>query len=209
MAAALTLLPKRYASKVRVQGECWIWTGCILKKTGYGRIHLTVNGKAVMMLAHRAVYELLVGPIPEGMTLDHKCHDPKVCRVGTACPHRACINPAHLEPATGKANTLRSGGPTAINAAKVVCIKGHPLVWNGRQRLCEICSKETIRRYHLSLPKDLAPKVPATHCRRGHAFTPENTNINHGSQHCRVCSKIRMDKFLIKKRRMLDGTAQD
>lgn len=48
-------------------------------------------------MAHRVAYELWVGPIPEGMELDHRC---KV---------RACINPAHLEPVTHAENMRRLG----------------------------------------------------------------------------------------------------
>ncbi|GAA2699931.1 HNH endonuclease signature motif containing protein [Nonomuraea recticatena] len=68
-------------------GECVIWTGP-LNDRGYG---LGPRNR----LAHRAIFELEVGPIPEGLTLDH------LCRV------RACVNPAHLEPVTRSVNTRR------------------------------------------------------------------------------------------------------
>lgn len=73
-----------------VETGCWIWLG-ELNRNGYGRV--CVKGKRPV--AHRHVYETLVGPIPEGLLLDH------LCRV------RCCVNPSHLEPVTPKENTLR------------------------------------------------------------------------------------------------------
>lgn len=70
--------------------ECWVWCART-NRNGYGR--LRVGGRELM--AHRLAYEALVGPIPEGLVLDH------LCRV------RLCINPAHLEPVTVRENTLR------------------------------------------------------------------------------------------------------
>lgn len=72
------------------ESGCWIWTG-ELNRNGYGRVWRL--GRRVM--AHRAMYELLVGPIPEGLVLDH------LCRV------RCCVNPKHLEPVTVRENTIR------------------------------------------------------------------------------------------------------
>lgn len=92
--------------------ECWIWTGRI-DKYGYGR-------HSEQRLAHRMVYERLVGPIPPGMTLDHICHDPLVCDGGTSCLHRRCVNPEHLELATRIDNQRRSRP-----AMKTHCKHGH------------------------------------------------------------------------------------
>lgn len=64
-------------------------------------------------LAHRVMYEGLVGPIPAGLTLDHLCRN------------RACCNPEHLEPTTLRENTLRGEAVSAINARKTHCIRGH------------------------------------------------------------------------------------
>lgn len=69
---------------------CWLWTGTI-ERTGYGRFWL--GGR--QEIAHRASYALLIGPIPEGLTIDH------LCRV------RACVNPDHLEPVTLAENIRR------------------------------------------------------------------------------------------------------
>lgn len=94
----------KFWSRVDTGGECWLWKGP-LQKHGYGAI----GGR----LAHRVAYELLKGPIPEGLQLDH------LCRV------RPCVNPEHLEPVTPKTNCLRGFGPGGLNAQKTHCPRGH------------------------------------------------------------------------------------
>jgi len=69
---------------------CWIWTACV-NRDGYGKI--SVSGRD--RVAHRVAYELLVGPIPDGMQLDHLCRT------------LACVNPEHLEPVTPGENQRR------------------------------------------------------------------------------------------------------
>lgn len=80
---------------------------------GYGSIR--VQGKA--RLAHRLAYELLIGPIPHGLVIDH------------LCMNKACCNPYHMEPVTIGENSRRApiSGRAAINAAKTHCDYGHPL----------------------------------------------------------------------------------
>lgn len=68
---------------------CWIWRG--FKVKGYGRA--CVRGRKVV--AHRAVYEEVVGPVPVGCVLDHLCEQP------------ACVNPEHVEPVTRTENCRR------------------------------------------------------------------------------------------------------
>ena len=89
---------------------CWLWDRAI-SQTGYGNI--CVDGK--YRGAHRVVYEALVGPIPEGLHLDHRC------RV------RACVNPNHLEPVSQRENSLRGVGAAAVNARQTHCRHGHEL----------------------------------------------------------------------------------
>lgn len=113
---------KRFWSKVDRRGasECWPWLGYVAP-TGYGQMGIRHRS----VLAHRMAYELLRGPIPAEMDLDHTCHDPAVCFEGTSCPHRRCVNPAHLQPATHRANLLRSNSPAMLNAQKESCDQGH------------------------------------------------------------------------------------
>lgn len=100
----------RLKPKIDATDDCWIWRGST-STVGYGQFH--VWGRLVT--AHRFVYELYVGPIPEGLVLDHLCRN------------RQCVNPAHLEPVTHRINILRGEGAGARNAAKEECPRGHPL----------------------------------------------------------------------------------
>jgi hypothetical protein len=100
---------ERFEACVDRSGQCWMWTGLVLP-CGYGR--LSVDGKQVY--AHRYSYEQTVGPIPEGLELDH------LCRV------RACVNPNHLEPVTRRENIRRGVSVVAANAVKTHCRNGHP-----------------------------------------------------------------------------------
>lgn len=76
--------------KVTFTDECWEWQG-YTNPRGYGQTHIKGAGPMV----HRVVYEGLVGPIPDGMTLDH------------LCKNKVCVNPAHLEPVTRHENSRR------------------------------------------------------------------------------------------------------
>jgi len=92
-----------------VTGDCWTWTGHLLPN-GYGYFWLDGAKDYV----HRVSYRQFVGPIPEGLTIDHLCRN------------RACCNPTHLDPVTQRENNLRSAGFAAIKARQTHCIHGHP-----------------------------------------------------------------------------------
>lgn len=129
-------------------GPCWIWTD-----------KPAVNGYAKFeweqgeVYAHRFVYELLVGPIPEGLDLDH------LCRV------RNCVNPAHLEPVTGRVNTLRGYSPSAQHARQTHCRHGHPFdeantrIDRHGWRICRACeslrSKAQARKHRVARPSNV------------------------------------------------------
>lgn len=83
---------------------CWIWRG--FKVKGYGRV--AVHGRKVV--AHRAVYEEVVGPIPDGYVVDHLCEQP------------ACVNPEHLEPVTRLEN-CRRGRATKLTLDDIRAIR--------------------------------------------------------------------------------------
>lgn len=86
---------------VKEEGGCWIFTG-YKAQYGYGKIARGRRGEG-MALAHRVTYEHLVGPIPGGMLLDHRC------------ARRDCVNPDHLRPTTHKQNNEHQTGPYQTN----------------------------------------------------------------------------------------------
>jgi hypothetical protein len=87
-------LSQRFWAKVDKSGECWEWRAAhVGKPQGYG--YFWMDGG--MHLAHRVAYVLSVGPVPEGMELDHICRN------------RACVRPAHLRVATKKQNMENRG----------------------------------------------------------------------------------------------------
>ena len=129
---------RRLWSKVDKSGDCWIWTGSVTSG-GYGS--LLWNGRARQ--AHQVVYELLVGPIPDGLELDH------LCRV------RHCVNPSHLEPVTRRENVRRGVSPVAVNARKTHCKRGHEFTLENTYarpdgaRVCITCRRtQAMRRYY-------------------------------------------------------------
>jgi len=129
--------PPRFAGMIRIdENGCWIWTKAHFS-TGYPAIR--IEGKKTRR-AHRVAWELCVGPIPEGLQIDH------LCRV------KSCVNPAHLEPVTAKVNAQRAvpfranGGGGPRRAA--YCKRGHPFDQEGVRfsdgrtfRYCYTCNR--------------------------------------------------------------------
>jgi hypothetical protein len=125
---------ERFAEKIRIEGDCWIWTGSASpSRQGTKYAHFWAKGKH--WRACRWAYEFMIGEIPEGLTLDHLCRN------------TLCVNPYHCEPVTLRENILRGFGPTAVNARKLRCIHGHELaganlyVTKTGKRQCKECQR--------------------------------------------------------------------
>lgn len=118
---------------------CWLWVGTDNGK--YGTLGLSIDGTRTSLYAHRLSYEMHVGPIPEGLTIDHLCRVP------------LCVNPDHLEAVTQRENSLRGTGVSAVNARKTHCPKGHPLdgLRTSGRRYCKTCARESMARRRAGL----------------------------------------------------------
>ncbi len=108
------------------RAECWPWRGYIAPN-GYGQFGYR-NGK---VWAHRMTYEDHIGPIPEGMQLDHLCGN----------GHQGCVNPYHLEPVTHAENQRRAAAARIGKTRKC----GHPFVRGESD--CTVCARERAARW--------------------------------------------------------------
>lgn len=136
-------LEERFTEKQDRSGgpmACWPWTGA-LDQNGYGAFW---DGRS-MRKAHRVIYETLVGPVPDGLQLDHLCRN------------RACTNTAHLEPVTARENSMRGETIAAANAAKTHCPVGHEYTPDNTmrsklgKRQCRRCHREWHARKRASM----------------------------------------------------------
>ncbi len=119
---------------VLVESGCWHWTGS-LKTNGYGQINIGAGLSPASV--HRVTYEEFVGPVPDGLELDHLCRN------------RACCNPDHLEPVTRADNVARGARAAGYADSRETCIRGHH--WTpentyrrflGGPRWCRTCKRE-------------------------------------------------------------------
>lgn len=141
----LAVLRDRVWKYVTKTDTCWLWVGA--KDGGrYGIIR--VAGKNIK--AHRATYEILLGKIPDGLTVDHLCRN------------RECVNPDHMELVTNKENILRGTAPSAMFAKRSTCNHGHPfsLENTGRRknpsgRVCRECHRLECAKYRKKSHKAL------------------------------------------------------
>jgi hypothetical protein len=133
---SVTDLTSRIKQRVTVEDRghdtpCWISNRA---QTTNGYTKIWVDG--YFLLTHRLAYQEFVGPIPDGLQIDHLCRQ------------RACCNPDHLEPVTPQENIRR-----APWAQVMVCINGHEFSpantrVNARgDRACKACDRDRAREY--------------------------------------------------------------
>jgi hypothetical protein len=179
-------------------GECWRLPDKVGTPNGNGYVRIYVERKR--WFAHRLAYVMFVGPIPEGLVIDHVCHNQDAtCAGGYTCPHRQCVNPAHLEAVPQGVNALRGLSPAAANARRDTCSEGHPLVASGEpgKRCCPICRrKNRIARGEISGNTHWRDR---TECVNGHPFDTENTWVSTNAKgqvrrRCKTCQRERQRK---------------
>jgi hypothetical protein len=156
-------------------GECWEWCGSRWDR--YGRFY--VHSRAVS--AHRIAFEHFVGPIADGLDIDHLCRN------------TFCVNPRHLEAVTASLNVLRGLAPMRVVQRnhseahrRIVSarMKGRVITSEARRKISE--SRTGRPNNHIWTPERKAALVEKlrriyqaarekTHCKHGHAFTPQNT----------------------------------
>ena len=171
-------LRKRIMDRVQIDpaSGCWIWTG---SKYPSGRGRITVAGRRWTI--YRATYTEWIGPIPEGLVLDH-----------FVCERGECCNPEHVRPATQRENVLRGDTISSRAAAARACPAGHEYSGtnlyirpNGK-RHCRACDREIHRRQRARrVPRE---RALVTHCRAGHEYAGANLYITSaGKRQCRAC----------------------
>lgn len=159
-AAIMALLPppvislspgtlERFVIRITVAGECWRRSASPDAK-GYGQFYF----EGTQRRSHRVSYMMFVGPIQDGLTIDHV--------KARGCQFKDCVRPAHLEAVTSRENTLRSGNMAAIHARATHCPAGHEYTEEntyilkrpgGRTaRQCKTCTKANRTRGAWPLP---------------------------------------------------------
>jgi len=152
---------------------CWEWPGSRCK----GHYGVCSMARKNVMI-HRVVYEHFVGPIPEGLEIDHACHN------------RVCANFEHTSPATPDANKRRQRPYTPSPRREYVNRRSCP---HGFRRIvdCKECTRVTLDRGYLAQKERRKAIPPPTICRNGHDLTGENlvlAKTKHGTKRtCRIC----------------------
>lgn len=114
---------------------CWEFTGATTN--GYGVVGLGGRSAGTAQ-CHRVMYRELVGPVPEGLDLDHLCRN------------HLCCNPEHLEPVTRRENVRRGRRRPGYALAETHCKRGHEFVPENTKtnsstggRICRACNRAT------------------------------------------------------------------
>lgn len=165
-------LPERFQSKFVPEPNtgCWLWTANT-SRDGYGKFSYKGG-----QLAHRFAYEVVKGPIPDGLRIDHLCRQ------------RCCVNPDHLEAVTHRENCIRG----LRGMLTTHCPHGHEYTPENTThnskggRVCRECKRIDGQRRTAARRKNL-PRP--THCARGHEYAV-HAYLYRGKRYCRVCAGI-------------------
>jgi len=117
----------KFWAKVDKTETCWNWTAYVTKY-GYGAFRI---GNAVCP-AHRISYELSMGAIPDGLVIDHLCHN------------KRCVNASHMRIATRKQNGENRSGAQKNSASGIRGVS-----WNSRSRCWVAYVKNNGKQIHL------------------------------------------------------------
>ena len=167
--------------------ECWFWGPFgTVSDDGYGMF--SVDGRSTT--AHRASYEHFVGPIPDGLHVDHLCHTWEPwCPGGPGDHHRRCVYWRHLEPVEPDINAFRGVG------SRMYCTRRHEFTpestytQSSGARGCRTCRDERMREYsHERHPGVL--HGTETHCPQNHLYEGDNLIATpDGRRVCRECKR--------------------
>jgi len=141
-------LVHRFWSNVEKGPGCWEWHGHIVK--GHGTISLL--GKTIY--AHRLSYELAGGEIPDGMQIDHMCHN------------RSCVNPDHLRVVTPKQNNEHRAGSNPNNTSGA-----HGVSWRKDVQKWQVTIKHENKTRHVGYFTDIEDAREAARLKRLELFT--------------------------------------
>lgn len=164
---------------------CWEWQGA---RTGDGYGAQRFRGR--LELTHRISYLLHVGPIPDGLVIDHVCRN------------TICCNPEHLEAVTQGENVRRQ--PRV--SERTHCPQGHGLEGVNAYTTpqgwirCRACRNAASDRWVAKTGG--RPDHARTHCRRGHALDAANTYITpSGRRNCRACRRAAAERYQARQNR--------
>lgn len=157
--------PKRFWAKVDQRGpkDCWEWTAS-LSQEGYGHFTVRDNGKHRPAGAHRVAYQEANGAIPDGMHIDHICHN------------TVCVNPAHLRLATPKQNMEHRKGARSDSRSG---IRG--VMWDADRNSWKAHVKHAGKGFYVGNFPSLAEAVTAVTAKRNELFTHNDADRTIGA----------------------------
>jgi hypothetical protein len=149
-------LQERFWARIEKQEDCWIWRGH-LNSQGYGQFHCRVAGRSGY-LAHRLMYRLVHGEVPDGLYVLHRCDV------------RLCVNPDHLFVGSAADNLRDMVAKGRQSGPRSHCNQGHEFTpentysspSNPRQRTCRICSNARDRAYRAAKRQAKLSRFPTT-----------------------------------------------